>query len=307
MPFAGYEETYRSQLTQPVSVLVPAHNESAGIVQSVQAMLALRYPVFEVIVVDDGSTDDTFERLADEFDLVEVPRVMPDSDTDARPRCCPSTCPGSDRSRSWWSARRTAARPTPSTPASTSRSTRWSAWSTPTRCSTRRRCCRWPNRSPTTRRTVAAGGVIRVATVRAGSSVNGFATDSSACGSSTESASTMQTRGYCATLMPVFTASVLPPFALRTTTRGSGRSLGTCTDWMRPRVGVASGTTRGTSTRPNSCRSRWKVLSVDPSSMTMTSNTGYRSASIAWTDCTIPADSLCAGTSTDTGWVSGLR
>jgi cellulose synthase/poly-beta-1,6-N-acetylglucosamine synthase-like glycosyltransferase len=79
VPFAGHEETYRSQLTQPVSVLVPAYNESAGIVQSVQAMLALRYPVFEVIVIDDGSTDDTFERLDEEYDLIEVPRVIPDS------------------------------------------------------------------------------------------------------------------------------------------------------------------------------------------------------------------------------------
>ncbi|WP_432978569.1 glycosyltransferase family 2 protein [Dactylosporangium sp. CA-233914] len=79
VPFAGHEETYRSPLTEPVSVLVPAYNESAGIVQSVQAMLALRYPVFEVIVIDDGSSDDTFERLREEFGLVEVPRVVPDA------------------------------------------------------------------------------------------------------------------------------------------------------------------------------------------------------------------------------------
>src|SRR3954465_1549055 len=78
VPFAGHEETYRSPLTEPVSVLVPAYNESAGIVQSVQAMLALRYPVFEVIVIDDGSKDDTFARLQAEFGLVEVPRVVPD-------------------------------------------------------------------------------------------------------------------------------------------------------------------------------------------------------------------------------------
>jgi biofilm PGA synthesis N-glycosyltransferase PgaC len=42
-----------------VSVLVPAHNEEAVIVPSVRAMLALDYPDFEVIVIDDGSTDDT--------------------------------------------------------------------------------------------------------------------------------------------------------------------------------------------------------------------------------------------------------
>jgi cellulose synthase/poly-beta-1,6-N-acetylglucosamine synthase-like glycosyltransferase len=78
LPFAGLDEMYRSPLTPPVSVLVPAHNEEASIVASVQGMLALRYPHFEVIVVDDGSTDATFERLATEFELIEVPRVIPD-------------------------------------------------------------------------------------------------------------------------------------------------------------------------------------------------------------------------------------
>jgi biofilm PGA synthesis N-glycosyltransferase PgaC len=42
-----------------VSVLVPAHNEEVVIVRSVRAMLAMDYPDFEVIVIDDGSTDDT--------------------------------------------------------------------------------------------------------------------------------------------------------------------------------------------------------------------------------------------------------
>lgn len=77
VPFAGYEETQASPLTQPVSVLVPAYNEEAGIVASVRALLGLRYPEHEVVVVDDGSTDATLERLRAAFDLVEVPRVIP--------------------------------------------------------------------------------------------------------------------------------------------------------------------------------------------------------------------------------------
>ena len=75
-PFAGLEEAYASPLTRPVSVLVPAYNEEAGIVEAVRAMLGLRYPEYEVVVVDDGSTDATYERLVSAFGLVTMPRVV---------------------------------------------------------------------------------------------------------------------------------------------------------------------------------------------------------------------------------------
>ncbi len=75
--FRGYDDAFGSALTPPVSVLVPAYNERAGIVEAVHAMTSLRYPEYEVVVIDDGSTDGTLQALQEEFDLGVVPRVVP--------------------------------------------------------------------------------------------------------------------------------------------------------------------------------------------------------------------------------------
>jgi len=63
------------EVFKPVSILVPAYNEEKSIVASVRSFLKLHYPRFEVVVVSDGSTDATLERLIDAFALVEDPRV----------------------------------------------------------------------------------------------------------------------------------------------------------------------------------------------------------------------------------------
>ncbi len=60
---------------KPVSILVPAYNEETCIVDSVRSFLGLRYPEFEVVVVSDGSTDATVDRLIEAFALLEVPAV----------------------------------------------------------------------------------------------------------------------------------------------------------------------------------------------------------------------------------------
>ncbi|GAA4164444.1 glycosyltransferase [Phytohabitans flavus] len=55
----------------PVSVVVPAYNESANIAATVRSLLASDYPRVEVIVVDDGSTDGT----ADIVERLRLPGV----------------------------------------------------------------------------------------------------------------------------------------------------------------------------------------------------------------------------------------
>ncbi|MFC5138148.1 glycosyltransferase [Actinomycetospora rhizophila] len=76
--WADLDAAYADPQTLGVSVVMPAYNEEATIVESVRAMLSLRHPRFEVVVVVDGSTDSTFDVLVRRFDLVEVPRVVPD-------------------------------------------------------------------------------------------------------------------------------------------------------------------------------------------------------------------------------------
>lgn len=63
-PSEGSHGTTAARPRPFVSVLVPAHNEEAVIARSAAAMLALDYPAFEVIVIDDGSTDGTLAALS---------------------------------------------------------------------------------------------------------------------------------------------------------------------------------------------------------------------------------------------------
>ena len=59
----------------PISLVVPAYNESRSIVTSIKALLQLEYPDFEVVVVNDGSTDDTLDKLIAAFQLYPYPEA----------------------------------------------------------------------------------------------------------------------------------------------------------------------------------------------------------------------------------------
>ncbi len=67
------------EVAPPIALIVPAYNEQLNIVESVHSMLSLEYPNFEVIIVNDGSKDETLRRLIEAFELVPVNRPWEDS------------------------------------------------------------------------------------------------------------------------------------------------------------------------------------------------------------------------------------
>ena len=73
--FSDYRQIMQSEMTWPISILVPAHNEEKTIVDTVNSLLMVNYSEFEIIVVNDGSLDGTLQHLIEAFDLKQVSRV----------------------------------------------------------------------------------------------------------------------------------------------------------------------------------------------------------------------------------------
>ncbi|MGN4127161.1 glycosyltransferase family 2 protein [Lysinibacillus sphaericus] len=62
--------------SKPVSVIIPAYNEEVGIVDSIHSLLSLHYPEFEIIIVNDGSTDRTQEIVIEHFQMKKIEKVI---------------------------------------------------------------------------------------------------------------------------------------------------------------------------------------------------------------------------------------
>lgn len=66
------DKLFQSDELPSISILSPAYNEEATIIEAVHALLRLHYPKFEVIVINDGSKDATLELLVSEFKLTRM-------------------------------------------------------------------------------------------------------------------------------------------------------------------------------------------------------------------------------------------
>lgn len=60
----------------PVSIVVPAYNEEVTIIDSIKSLLKLDYNLYEIIIVDDGSEDNTVNVLLEAFNFNEVNRPI---------------------------------------------------------------------------------------------------------------------------------------------------------------------------------------------------------------------------------------
>lgn len=79
-----FDEYMNESFAKPVSIIVPAYNEEAGVVASVRSLLSIDYPSFEIIVVNDGSKDDTIEKMITHYQMKEInPAVRKQVETKA--------------------------------------------------------------------------------------------------------------------------------------------------------------------------------------------------------------------------------
>lgn len=70
--YVNYNSLVLSPLSPKISIIAPAFNESKTIIDNVRTLLSLYYNNFEVILVNDGSTDNTFDKIKEEYELTKV-------------------------------------------------------------------------------------------------------------------------------------------------------------------------------------------------------------------------------------------
>ncbi len=70
--YVNYNTIVASPIAPTLSVIAPAHNESETIIDNIRTMLSLYYNNYEVIMVNDGSTDDTLKKMIEVYELEKV-------------------------------------------------------------------------------------------------------------------------------------------------------------------------------------------------------------------------------------------
>ncbi len=72
----AFEDIENSHDTKPISIIVPAYNEEIGIYNSVRSLLSVNYPQYEIVVVNDGSKDQTLNIMIEKFEMIPINKVL---------------------------------------------------------------------------------------------------------------------------------------------------------------------------------------------------------------------------------------
>jgi cellulose synthase/poly-beta-1,6-N-acetylglucosamine synthase-like glycosyltransferase len=74
--FVNYKEIMNSSISPSISIIAPAYNETLNIVENVRSLLSCHYVNYDVIIINDGSKDDSLQKLIQAYDLVKIDYVV---------------------------------------------------------------------------------------------------------------------------------------------------------------------------------------------------------------------------------------
>ncbi|AXT18327.1 glycosyltransferase [Flavobacteriaceae bacterium AU392] len=74
--FVNYKDILSSTISPSITIIAPAYNESLNIVENVRSLLSNHYVNYKVIIVNDGSDDDSLEKLIKAYDLEKVDYIV---------------------------------------------------------------------------------------------------------------------------------------------------------------------------------------------------------------------------------------
>ncbi len=70
--FGDLSKVMASPLAPSITIIAPAYNEGLTIVENIRSLMSLQYVNYEVMVVNDGSKDDTLQKMIDAYDLIKI-------------------------------------------------------------------------------------------------------------------------------------------------------------------------------------------------------------------------------------------
>src|SRR6185312_14531678 len=74
--FTDYDLLASSEYAPTISIIAPAYNEEANIIENVRSLLAVHYNNIELILINDGSNDETLDKLIQAYQLIKVPFLI---------------------------------------------------------------------------------------------------------------------------------------------------------------------------------------------------------------------------------------